>query len=164
MRIECRAVGLDFLEVASQRFVNEVVLAAPPERVFELLADPEEWPRWFTDILHIEWLTSAPHGVGSRRRVALKTLLVEESFLAWEPGKRFAFRFDVIDRPLVRAAIEDYVLAPSGDGATRLTWTLAFEPSLPARLLLPIVRFVFGRMLRKAARSFERRVAELAIR
>lgn len=46
----CERVGLSFTETAPYLFRNTVDLAITPEQLFEVLADPQAWPRWATVI------------------------------------------------------------------------------------------------------------------
>ena len=48
---------------------------------------------------------------------------IEETFLAWEPGKRLAFRFERSDLP-VNAFAEDYIVEPDGETGSRLIWRI----------------------------------------
>lgn len=151
MRFTCRAVGLDFIERATWRFENAVELDASPDVVFDIFADGESWPRWFEGIRRVVWTSPEPKGVGTTRTVTLTTMTVEERFLAWERGRRFAFRFEAATAPLCVAGVEDYRLEDLGDGRARLMYGVYLEPTLLARLLGPIARARLGAMFRRAA-------------
>lgn len=155
-----RAESLSFVEQAPFQFVNEGVFDAPPERVFAALADAPGWSRWFKDLLEARWTSAAPFGVGSTRWVKLKTATVDETILAWEPGRRFSFRLDTITLPLVRAMVEDWRLEPAGEGRTKAVWIAAYEPTWLTRLLHPIVRFAFGQQFKAAMKGLARQVAQ----
>ena len=151
MRFNCRPVGLDFIEGAAYRFENVVELEAPPEAVFDLFADGESWPRWFPDIRRVVWTSPEPKGVGTTRTVTLTTMTVYEHFLAWERGRRFAFRFEGATLPLCRAGVEDYRLEDLGNGRSRFFYGVYLEPSLVVRLAGPLARAQFRGMFRRAA-------------
>jgi uncharacterized protein YndB with AHSA1/START domain len=159
MRFACRPVGLDFVERAPWSFENVVELAAPPERVFALFEDGASWPQWFPGIERVVWTTPDPKGVGTTRTVKLGLATVHEYFLAWEPGRRFAFRFDGADRPLFRAGIEDYVLEPLPGGRSRFTYRVHLEPSLLLWLLGPLSRRLLGGTFRDGAAGLQSFVA-----
>ena len=160
-RFACRPVGLDFIDTAPWRFENVVELDAAPERVFDVFADGESWPRWFEGIRHVEWTSPEPKGVGTTRTVTLNTATVFEHFLAWDRGRRFAFRFEGATAPLFRAGVEDYRLEPiEGGGRTRFTYGVYLDPSLPVRLLSPITRNNFARMFRTGAQGLQRYLTE----
>ena len=151
MRFNCRPVGLDFIEGAAYRFENVVELEAPPTVVFDIFADGESWPRWFDGIKRVVWTSPEPKAVGTTRTVTLTTMTVHEYFLAWERGRRFAFRFEGSSLPLCRAGIEDYRLEELPGGRTRFHYGVYLEPSLVVRLAGPIARAQFTSMFRRAA-------------
>lgn len=146
----CRAETLDFVERAPHEFLTEADLPAPPERVFEVFADVASWPRWFDGMKASRWTSAQQGGVGAVRRMTLDTITVDETILAWDPGRHFAFRIDTATLPLIRAMVEDYRLERRGDG-THLVWRASYEPTLLTRLLHPIVRFIFGRQFKRTA-------------
>lgn len=159
MRFTCRPVELDFIEGAAYRFENVVELEAPPEAVFDIFADGETWPRWFDGIQRVVWTSPEPKGVGTTRTVTLTTMTVYEHFLAWERGRRFAFRFVGSSLPLCRAGIEDYRLEALPGGRTRFFYGVYLEPSLVVRLTGPIARAQFRGMFRRAAEGLKAYVA-----
>jgi uncharacterized protein YndB with AHSA1/START domain len=129
---------------------NEAELDAPPERVFDVWADIDEWPKWFSDIRKGTWDTPPPHGAHSRREVVLNLLSVREQFLAWDPGRRYAFTMTACTLPLAHSIVEDYQLEALPGGRSRLVWEVRFDLRLPFVPLSPVVRFVFGKMFRDA--------------
>ena len=159
MRFTCRPVGLDFIEGAAYRFENVVELEAPPEAVFDIFADGESWPRWFAGIRRVEWTSPEPKGVGTTRTVTLTTGTVYEHFLAWDRGRRFAFRFEGANRPLFRAGVEDYRLQPLPDGRCRFEYGVYLDPTWIVRLLAPFTRAAFAKMFREAAAGLQRHLA-----
>lgn len=135
----------------SFRYVIE--LAAPPERVFQILTDVTEWPRWFPDMTGMRWLS--PEGergkVGSRRLAETRSGDVEEHFTVWEPGKRLAFYAERMSTPLVTEFMEDYQLEGLPGGRTRMLWLVHYRPRRGITLLHPIIRPIFARMFRKGS-------------
>jgi len=151
MRFACRPVGLDFLESAPLRFVNEVEINAAPEYVFKVLADADSWPAFVRDIRKAQWTSPAPHGVGSTRTVVLTGMTVWEKFIAWEPGKRFTFYIEESTAPLARIVCEDYRLEPAGGGRTVLTYAMACEPALLLTLTGPLGKRQLGGLCSRIA-------------
>ena len=84
---------------------------------------------------------------------------VEQSALAWEPGKRMCFRNDRTTLPLA-AFPEEYRIEPTTDSSCELHWHYAFEWGGPAK---PVLGRLFGmafaiggrRDLKKLARLLE---------
>ncbi len=93
MQFSCSTVDLKFLDSAPIKFVNEVEINASPERVFDVFEDGKSWPKWFKEVVKVEWTSPKPFGVGTTRTVTLKTMTVHEKFIAWDTGKRFTFYF-----------------------------------------------------------------------
>jgi uncharacterized protein YndB with AHSA1/START domain len=137
-----------FLSRAPFELNNEAVIAAPPERVFQIFSRGERQAEWFQDFVDQRWTTDEPHGVGSRREVELKMLRVKERFFIWEPGKRLSFSIDAITLPLVTQMAEDLQFEPSGTDSTWLRWRAVYEPAPVMRLLHPFARSIFGKMFR----------------
>lgn len=153
MKFACHPVDLDFTESAPLRFVNEVEINASPEDVFNILADADCWPRFLKDAVRAEWASPEPHGVGSNRMLILKGMTALEHFIAWEPGKRFAFYVLEITVPLARAICEDYRLEPADSGKTRFIYIVACEPGLLLKLTGPVGRWLLGNKFRQVAHS-----------
>lgn len=142
-------------------FRNEADLALSADEVFAIWADIDQWPKWFSDINRGTWTTEPPYGPGSERTVELKTLSVKERFLAWDPGKRYAFTMTACTLPLTWSIVEDYRLEPTETGC-RFVWVVKHDLRWYFLLSSPIVRMVFGKMFRDATASLERYCAERA--
>src|SRR5689334_16834886 len=102
--------------------VAERTVAATPERVWPLVAEPDELPRWFGFAERVEVLEG--EGVGQRRRQhghwGSKPSEVDQEITAFEPPRRLAWRHvaERLDgKPAPRfAASTDFCieLAPAG--------------------------------------------------
>lgn len=148
----CERVGLSFTETAPYLFRNTVDLAITPEQLFEVLADPQAWPRWATVITKVTWTSPEPFGAGTTRIVEMRGGIVgDEEFISWEPFTRMAFRFNECSTRAVGAFAEDYRVQAI-PGGCRLTWTMAQKLAGPARPAL----FVFRPLLNLALRRFLR--------
>lgn len=156
--IELEPVGIDFCEASKNRIVNVVDLRCSTERAFDLLADAPALPEWLADCKKCEWTSAPPYGEGSTRTVYLKGLTVRERFIAWERGKRIAFRAEGMTAPIATRLVEDFQLRSTGEGTCELTWTVHYAPHWLIFGIRPIVRFAFGRMFAKAANSLRRHV------
>jgi uncharacterized protein YndB with AHSA1/START domain len=153
-----RPVDLDFTASARHRVTVTHVLAASPEVVFAALAeDPAGWGAWFPGFTDAgRYLTPGPHGVGSQREVVARGSRFLETILAWEPGRRWAFRVDEAGLPAVRALAEDFTLTPEGTG-TRVDYTMAQETS-PGFVGGLVIRLAGGQ-LRTALQNLDRHLA-----
>jgi uncharacterized protein YndB with AHSA1/START domain len=159
-RYPCTPVGDEFVDEAPARFANSVVIAASPTDIWAALEDASAWPRWATPIKKVEWTSPAPFGVGTTRTVTMTgRMIVDEEFIAWEPGVRMSFRFNTASMNVVRAFAERYTLEPVSPSATEVTWTMAMAPRGISKLIVPltgpVMRRGFGRMLRAFKRLVE---------
>jgi uncharacterized protein YndB with AHSA1/START domain len=59
------------------RFVTHWDIAAPQDRVWELLMTPDEWPTWWPGVEQVELLKpgAQPHGIGAVRQYTWKSRL-----------------------------------------------------------------------------------------
>lgn len=129
---------LDWMEQAPVCVTRTRRIAADVDRVWTAIADHEAWSEWFGPITKVERIGSG-EGVGGGRRVHIKSISVEEEFLAWEPGARFAFTVVRANRSGIRSMVEDIRLLAEGDTATSVSYTQAIHP-VGARLTAPILR------------------------
>jgi uncharacterized protein YndB with AHSA1/START domain len=153
-----RPVGLDFVELAPLRLVFTREVTAPPDAVFRALAeDVPGWPRWFSAVT-----LARPTADGAGREVRLKGgMRFEETVLAAEAPRVYAYRVDVTNAPGPRALAEEWRLTPAGSG-TRVRWTFAADGSAPFRLVLGLGRAGLGRAFRDAVVALDRRLTTAA--
>ncbi|WP_406275247.1 SRPBCC family protein [Actinacidiphila glaucinigra] len=144
--------GLPRLSAAPPRFAADT--AAPPEAVHAALAkDTEGWTAWFDAVT-----TAVPTATG--RTVGLRGgIRFEETVLADEPPRRFAYRADATNAPGLRALLEEWALSPAAAGGTRVRWTFAADGPPALRTFLLMSRPGLGLSFRSAVRSLDRRLA-----
>lgn len=150
MRFNCRPVGIEFLEHAPVKFVNQVELAASPAQIFAIFENAKAWPHWYKEIVNVEWHGPKPYGVGTTRTVKLTTVTVEEHFFIWEQNEQLAFYFTGMSLPLTNALVEDYRLTPLGNHRSQFTYTVGLEPSFWLRLGGPFMLKVYEKMFQQA--------------
>ncbi|MGZ8753005.1 MAG: SRPBCC family protein [Acidimicrobiia bacterium] len=121
---------LDWIPRAPVRAHGAATSAAPPEVVFAVLADHERWVEWFPNLKRVDVLGPAA-GVGARRRVKIPMVTVEEEFIAWEPGVRWAFTATSTSPAWTRSLIEDCQLTARPDGGTGIDYTMYLDPVGP---------------------------------
>lgn len=163
---------LEFVEESEHRLVNDIVVFAPPERVFDVLTSERDMYEWLETLVEVRYTSEPPHRVGSTREVIIDllqrtprqrgpgSLAVKERILAWERGRRFAFAIDEMSIPIVGQMVEDMQLERLGPGRTMLRYHVHYRPSFAMRAVHPLARTLFGKMFRDAAR----RVAMIAAR
>jgi len=144
------------IETAPFRVVQTATLAAAPSAVFAELADPARWLDWFPLMRRAAWTSATTEAVGAERSVALRVFgKFDERFIAWEPGKRYAFTMTASTSPLTARMAEDWKLSRDGNG-TRLEWTVAAVPTRLGRGATPVLRVVLRRMFRRGTANLGR--------
>lgn len=159
MWFQLHPADMSFVESSPFQLRNRAVIAAPPERVFEIIATGEGQDEWFQDFVACRWTSPPPHGEGATREIELQRMKVKERFLVWEPGKRLSFCLYASTLPLVTEMLEDMQLEPVGEKDTLLRWDVHYRPSLGMRLVHPAVRLVFGQMFRASIDGLARYAA-----
>ena len=154
---ELRAVDVEFATSGSNHTTLRQRIAAPADALFRCFEDGPAWKEWLG--WDVEWTSPKPFGIGTTRTLTRRRQRIEETFLAWEDGRRINFRFDRTTLPLAAFA-EDYVIEPTGESSCELAWTYAYEWGGP---LKPVGTWLFGtvfgingkRVMKKLARFME---------
>lgn len=96
---------------------RSIDIAAPPERVWAVLADATRWPEWTSSVNSIELLDGPELRVGSRAEISQPKLPPARfTVTALEQGRSFTW---ITGNFLVRVAARHEVAAtPSGSRAT----------------------------------------------
>ncbi len=150
----CRAVGAEFFATAAHRFVVEMDIEVPADRLFSILDDEDAWPVWVSPgIQRVTWTSPRPHGPGTTRTVHMPGGLdVYETFFLWNSGRELAFHLVGTTQKLWDAFGEHYEITPAGPGMCHLRWTMAYEPApgrgLVQRLARPFMALILRRYLR----------------
>ncbi len=140
---------------------HELAVQTPAERVFALLATGEGQREWARDFRRTTWFDGGEHATGSVRDIHLRWIVTRERFLAWEPGRRFAFSADAMSVPLARALVEDIRIEPAGTQACTLDWRVHYTPR---SALAPVARRLHERVFTPLFGDFARGLATYAER
>jgi uncharacterized protein YndB with AHSA1/START domain len=154
-----RAVGLEFLDSAPQRFRQEAVVAASRAEVFDALADASGWAEWFPGVEWARYAGSGEPGVGTIRESQVAGARYDETMLVWEAGRRWGYRIDRATQPVARAQVELHELEDAAQG-TLVRWIIATEPDRAIEYMADGTPFpVFLTKLHEdAMRGLERRL------
>jgi ribosome-associated toxin RatA of RatAB toxin-antitoxin module len=120
---------------------------ATPAEVMAVVADFEAYPDWVGNLEQVEVLARDRRGRGTRVAFRLRTPLGEQAYT-------LAYRYQAGDAGVswtyVEGTLEDlsgsYILEPTDDATTRVTYRLAVEPGIP----------IPGFLKRQAARQIVR--------
>jgi uncharacterized protein YndB with AHSA1/START domain len=132
--------------------------AAPPDAVWQVVADARGWSRWGawsrTDIEREG--EPPPGGLGAVKVLTSETrrpIVSREEVTVFEPPARFGYRLLSSGLPL-RDYDSAITLTPAGDGGTDITWRSQFNPKIP--LTGGIFRRTLGRFIQDAAERLAR--------
>ena len=134
------------------RIVNEITIARPPQRVYDYVTTPANWPRWHPSSLAVHGAIDHPLAVGEsvvedfivagRRGSVTWTVVAREAPVSWS--------IDGTNVDSRGGGTVTYALRPEG-GGTRFTRVLTYHmPNLLAGILND-----FGVRERVAAESSE---------
>jgi hypothetical protein len=158
-RLDCEPVQMDYFVTAPCRVVVSELVGASAEQIFATFCDAASWARWAFPITGVEWTSAFPLEVGSTRTVHMRGGMTGwEEFIAWEPCRRMAFRFNQTIPGGPVAFAEDYVVTEVGGGRTRVQWTMAMTLTGAAGRTVPLTRAVMGRVNAHMLRQFRRYV------
>lgn len=121
-------------------YVEEVVeIAAPPERVWAVMADVERWPRWTSSVTEAQRLESGPLEVGARARVTQPKLAPAIwRVTVLDPGRSFEW---VTGIPGLRSTgVHTVVPSSEGSRVTLAVRTTGIFAWLGRRWLGPLTR------------------------
>jgi uncharacterized protein YndB with AHSA1/START domain len=97
---------------------NEIVIAAPPERVWAWLLRAQLWPEWYENSANVHFLSHTGPDLRDRSRFRWKTfgVRITSKVLEFEPERRLAWDAHGIGVDAYHA----WVLTPVGDGSTQV--------------------------------------------
>jgi uncharacterized protein YndB with AHSA1/START domain len=133
-----------------------VHMAAPPEKIWDLVSDVTKIGRYSPETFEAEWLEGATGpAVGARFRGHVKrngkgpTYWSACTVLVSEPGREFTFG---VGAPGKHLNTWSYKLEPAGDG-TDVTESFALTPNLPLRLYWALLGWTRGRTNRNGMQA-----------
>lgn len=141
-----------------EQATEQMIVSAPVERCFAVVADFERYPEWAADIKKVEVLQRDEQGRGTRVSYRAAAFGRSTSYtLSYDytgaPGR---ISWVQVDGDLTRRLDGEYVFEPGGDGETEITYHLAVD------LRIPIPGFVKrraeGRIVHTALRELKARV------
>jgi hypothetical protein len=146
---------IEWVSESPVRIPARTTATAAPAAVFAVLADHLAWPEWFGSVRKVE-VIGAAEGIGATRRVHAAGMVIEEEFIAWDPGRRWAFTATALRPAFTRSLVEDCGLVAT-DGGTEITYTMHLDPP-------PALRPVVAAAAPMIRRQLSRALANLAAR
>jgi hypothetical protein len=130
---------------------STIVIDAPIERVWEVLADVEGQPGWMDDMKSVRMLTPPPIGVGTRAEGNIRIfgigVLDPITITAFEPPHRFGVRHEGQFTGEGLVELESGVHGSTTIARWEETIVPPYIPHLGGTVLTPILRLVFQRDL-----------------
>lgn len=112
---------------------QSIVIAAPPQRVADVICDFPRYPEWISAFKRVEVLEEYENGYASKVRFVLDAGVVSDEYtLAYEYAEdlsRIEWRLVAPSR-LQKAQRGSYDIADNGDGTCTVTYTLEIELSV----------------------------------
>lgn len=143
---------------------NELSVAASPAEVWALLAAFDRLAEWAEEIDHSCQLTERSEGVGTERRVQVRTNVVLERVIVWQPTEALAY--EIVGLPNVFSrVVNKWTLTADGDH-TRLALTAQVEPGPkpPMKIVARLLAQQMGSVNRRLLRDLEAAVIRGAFR
>jgi len=155
MWFRMRPVDLGFIGIAPRLFMATCKVAAPRSAVWGAFVDPASWKHWWPGVTSVSYGSSPkPYGVGTFRESTVSGQRYEETLLAWDEQRRFAYRIDRATLPIAKAQVECTEFSDHEIG-TRVKWTIACQPRLMIKLAAPVFPRIMDRMLASAMKNLE---------
>ena len=144
--------------MGTQSYRIEQFSTAPPEIVFDVIADGPGWVRWVGSIKRASWEVQgdpAPGGVGAVRRFEAPIgPPSRERILVFDRPSHLAY--DIVSSPLpIRDYRSDVTFEPMGTG-TRIVWCGTWNARLPFTRILTRMIGGFARSLAREAERVQR--------
>ena len=125
--------------------------------VFAYVGEQTNAVHWQAGLVEVQRLTDGPAGVGTRHRIVRtfmgRRLAVDNEYVAFEPGRRVAFRTTSGPMPLEAS----YVVEPA-EGGARVTSTIAMDASGFLSLAEPLIAVGLRREMDAAFRELKKRL------
>ena len=136
---------------------EQMVIAAPPARLFDIVTDFERYPEWAADVKHVEVLERDGQGRGTR--VAFRAAAMGRSTsytLAYDYSGAPGEISWVLERGDITRKLDGAYAFEAVDGGTRVTYHLSVE------LVVPLPGFIKsraeGRIIGNALRELKAKV------
>ncbi|EME21693.1 SRPBCC family protein [Rhodococcus triatomae] len=117
----------------SEKTKRSITIAAPPERVMDVIADYDTYPEWVAAAKSVEVLEVGASGRAHRVRFVLDAGMVKDTYVLefrWAADGR-AVSWELVSGEIQKAQSGSYLLAPQPDGSTLVTYELTVDLTIP---------------------------------
>jgi uncharacterized protein YndB with AHSA1/START domain len=143
---------LNWLHHAPVIVRDTFVVPAPPDQVFERIADLGGWAQWHKGVRKVRLDDGPATGLGAVRTVWVGPSSFHERFIAWAPGERLTFTMLGSNLPGMVGMVEDWELtAQPSTGSTVVASTIALDTRAALRPLHRALRAVIAQGMKGGA-------------
>lgn len=117
---------------------GDIVIDAPPDDVMAVIADFEKYPQWATGVKSIEVLDAGQNGRADRVRFSLDASPIKDTYVLayrWSNDTEVTWSIDEAGS-MLKNMDGAYILTPTDEATTQVTYQLSVELSIPILGLL----------------------------
>ncbi len=141
--------------------VQSIEIGAPPEFIFEVLADLESYPEWITAMREVEILERDGDGRPQRVHFLVDAMIKVISYdLEYEYDPPAKMAWTAVPGEDIRQMVGSYELTPLSDEVTDVVYALLVEPAFTVPGFLR--RQAEKQLIGTALRGLKKRVDQLA--
>ncbi|TQF73570.1 SRPBCC family protein [Rhodococcus spelaei] len=110
-----------------------ITVAAPPDRVMDVIADYDAYPEWVAAAKSVEVLSTGPRGRAKQVRFVLDAGMVKDTYVLefdWAADGR-SVTWELLSGEIQKAQSGSYSLEPTPDGSTVVTYELTVDLNIP---------------------------------
>jgi hypothetical protein len=141
--------------------VTDIVIGRSVDAVAAFAANPENAPRWYSNIDSVEWRTAPPLQVGSRiafvARFMKRRLEYTYEVVEWAPGRRLVMRTS--DAPFPMETTYEWFHVREGN--TRMTLRNRGAPTGFPRVVTPFLAWAVRRANRSDLEQLKERLEQM---
>lgn len=140
---------------------SSITIAAAPAEVMAVIADFASYPVWTGQVKEARVLATGASGRAERVRFVLDAGIIKDEYTlgyTWDNDREVRWTL-VEEGNLLRALDGAYTLAPTGDGATLVTYQLAVDLKIP--MIGMLKRKAEKVIVDTALKELDHRVAEV---
>jgi ribosome-associated toxin RatA of RatAB toxin-antitoxin module len=115
------------------RTTSDIVIDAPADEIMDVIADFASYPSWATGMKTADVVSAAPDGRAERVHFVLDATPIRDEYdlgYVWDGDRTVSWSL-VEPGSMLKSMDGAYILEPAGDGATRVTYQLAVDVSIP---------------------------------
>lgn len=139
---------------------DSIVVDAPPEAVWEVIAGFEDYPRWQDGVTEADVLETGEDGWATKVRLAVDAQRFRAVMVLAYDYTDDEMRWHLLEGDNVKENTGSYRLEARADGSTLVTYELELTPSVPLPGMLR--RLVARRIVDTALGAMKRRAESLA--